>query len=205
MEVNYSAGMVTHSFWYAEFNIFICLLNEGKTYNEIKQLSKEDNIFIASTEARAKDTYNVLKRRISTLDNELIKLYTTMDIRNKKLINLISIMKVDRLFFEFMLEVTKEKIRIQQLEVSPKDFHVFFNSKKIQNQKIANWKPYTIKRLSSTYLTFLSESGLLREISNNHKLIEIPIVDIHLQEYLETHGDQAIMNVFSGGRNGYTR
>ena len=41
----YSAVATNHLFWFLEFKKYINLLNEGKTNDDIKQLSINENIF----------------------------------------------------------------------------------------------------------------------------------------------------------------
>ena len=48
----YSAGAVKFSFWFMEFRKEVQLLAQGKTFEEIKKLSEEENIFGATTPAR---------------------------------------------------------------------------------------------------------------------------------------------------------
>lgn len=50
----YSAGAVKFSFWFMEFRKEVQMLSAGKSFDEIKKLSEDENIFGASTPARAK-------------------------------------------------------------------------------------------------------------------------------------------------------
>ena len=49
----YSAGAVKFSFWFIEFRKTVQLLAEGKSFSEIKLLNEQENIYSASTKARA--------------------------------------------------------------------------------------------------------------------------------------------------------
>ncbi len=49
----YSAGAVKLSLWFMEFRKEVQLLSKGMTFDEIKALNAEENIFGASTPARA--------------------------------------------------------------------------------------------------------------------------------------------------------
>ena len=63
----YSAGAVSYTFWFLEFRKVVQLLAEGKTYDEIKKLSEEENIFGAPSKARAKNIYSATTARIKAL------------------------------------------------------------------------------------------------------------------------------------------
>lgn len=56
----YSAGAVKHSFWFMEFRKVVSLRLEGKTWEEIKRLNEEENIFGAPTTLRATQIFNTV-------------------------------------------------------------------------------------------------------------------------------------------------
>ena len=41
---NYSAGAVKHAFWFMEFRKVVTLRYEGRTWEEIKKASEEENL-----------------------------------------------------------------------------------------------------------------------------------------------------------------
>ena len=62
----YSATMVSHSFWFAEFQAYIELLNAGYSEDDIRAKAEEDNYFKQKTAARTQDLLKVLKKRLVT-------------------------------------------------------------------------------------------------------------------------------------------
>jgi len=64
----YSAGAVKLSFWFMEFRKVVELRSQGKTYEEIKQLSQDENLFAAPTPARAKQISSTVTTRVQCLD-----------------------------------------------------------------------------------------------------------------------------------------
>ena len=56
----YSAGAVKFSFWFIEFRKTVQLLAEGKSFSEIKLLNEQENIYSASTKARAQMIYSTV-------------------------------------------------------------------------------------------------------------------------------------------------
>ena len=109
VEETYSAGLISQSFWFVEMKKVIKLIDDGKSEEEIKKMCIEENLFGAAKEYRAKRIYGYIWNRAKRLDKTLIDLFCTSDLATQKVINLIAILRSDRLFFEFMFEVYREK------------------------------------------------------------------------------------------------
>jgi hypothetical protein len=71
----YSAGMVKHSFWYAEFKKILMLLSDGKSMEEIKHMSWDNNIFAAPTKERAAQIYNTVSNRVRSLPRDFFAVF----------------------------------------------------------------------------------------------------------------------------------
>ena len=76
----YSAGAVKFSFWFLEFRKEVQMLASGKTYDQIKKLNEEENIFGASTPARAKMIYSTVTARITSLADRYYTLFLESDV-----------------------------------------------------------------------------------------------------------------------------
>ena len=179
----YSAGLVSQSFWFVEFKGIVKLIESGRTDDEIKTLCLEENFFGASKEYRAKRIYGYIWNRVKQMDEAMIKLFVESDLATQKIINLICILKMDRLFFEFIYEVYREKAILGFDKIEDVDMNIFFNEKEIQNADIANWKDATKKRLRNIYTNYMIDANLLT-LENNEKKITIPILDIALERHL---------------------
>ena len=70
--MNYSAGLVSQSFWFVEIKKIIKLVNDGMTEDEIKNLCIDENLFGAMKEYRAKRIYGYIWNRIKQLDKTMI-------------------------------------------------------------------------------------------------------------------------------------
>ena len=68
---------------------------------DIKKICIDENLFGAAKEYRAKRMYGYIWNRTKKLDKALIDLFCTSDLATQKIINLIAILRSDRLFFEF--------------------------------------------------------------------------------------------------------
>lgn len=193
----YSAGMVSKPFWYIEFKKTIKLLQEGKSFDNIKKLSIEQNIFSVSKEYRAKEIYNCVSGRAKVFDNEMIDLFCKSDIATTKIMALITVIKTDRLFFEFLYEVYREKILLGIRVLENSDFSIFFKNKQMQDETVASWKDYTLKKLSNSYINYLTDAGLL-STSSGRMEITPPILDVVLERYLVATKQSQIVKAITG-------
>jgi len=193
----YSAGLISQSFWFLEFKRIVKLKSEGKTEDEIKTLCLEQNLFGAAKEYRAKRMFGYIMTRVKTLDETMIDLFCTSDLETQKLINLVAILRCDRLFFEFVYEVYREKVLLGVPVIEDADVNIFFNGKEAQNDDVASWTDATMKKLKNCYLNFMTDANLLTVI-NKEKRITPPVLDIALERYLTATGDGPIAKAISG-------
>ena len=193
----YSAGLVSQSFWFVETKRIIKLIHDGKSDDEIKRMCIDENLFSTTKKYRAKRIYGYIKNRIKNLDKELIELFYTSDLITQKVINLIAILKSDRLFFEFMFEVYREKNILGIPVIEDADVNIFFKNKEIQSEDIAAWTDGTKRRLRSIYFNYLTDANLLTAVEKK-KTITPPILDIALERYLEACGESAMIKAITG-------
>ena len=193
----YSSGLVAESFWFTEVKAIIKLLNQGKSWDDIRTMCLEENLLGISKEYRAKRIYGYLKNRIQTLDEGLMEIFLTSDLSTQKLINIIAVSKQNKLFFEFLYEVYREKIQMGIKEFEDSDVTIFFKNKQNQNEEIAHWTDVTLKRLKSTYINFMTDAGLI-SIEGKEKKVTAPIMDITLERYLLSQSDSKYVNAITG-------
>lgn len=107
------------------------------------------------------------------------------------------ILRSDRLFFEFMFEVYREKNILGLREIEDADLNIFFKNKEIQSEDIANWSDNTKRRLRSIYVNYLTDANLITVVDKK-RMITPPILDIALERYLNDCGDGAIIKAITG-------
>lgn len=197
VEETYSAGLISQSFWFVEMKKVIKLIDDGKSEEEIKKMCIEENLFGAAKEYRAKRIYGYIWSRAKRLDKTLIDLFCTSDLATQKVINLIAILRSDRLFFEFMFEVYREKNIFGIPVIEDADVNIFFKNKEIQSEDIAAWTDGTKRRLRSIYFNYLTDANLLTVVDKK-KTITPPILDIALERYLEACGESVIIKAITG-------
>ena len=197
IEQNYSAGIMSQSFWFNEFRQLLKLKRENCEPDEMKKRVIEENLFGAPNEYRAKRIYGYLINRVSVVEKELSDLFFSSDLATQKLINLIAVLRGDRLFFEFLYEVYRDKIILGEKTLELSDGKIFFNHKETQDDNVLAWKDQTKKRVQSAYFNFMIEANLL-EIVDKKKLITPPLLDIALENYLRSNGETAIIKAITG-------
>lgn len=193
----YSSGIAAESFWFVEFRQIIQLRYDSKSWDDIKDLCINDNLLGVTKEYRAKRIYGNLKRRIDALDEELIDIFINADVPTQKIINIFSMAKINRLFFEFLYELYREKIILGVMELEDSDINIFLKNKQDQHEDISKWTDVTMKRLRSTYINFLRDAGLLTVI-DKQKAITPPILDVVLENYLKDNGENQVLKAIRG-------
>lgn len=195
----YSAGAVKFSFWFLEFRKVVGLLDSGKSFEDLKRINEEENIFGASTPARAAMILSTVSNRIKCLDDSFYKLFLESDMVTQKLFCLSAVLAHDTLFFDFMFEVVREKMIIGSNELSDSDIRVFFKNKQEQEPDVAKYTDQTLQRLGRSYKTQLFEAGLLDDNNRaaTRKILK-PILDPILKHWLEDYGFEPIAKAIEG-------
>ena len=127
-KTKYSAGLVSQSFWFIEFKKVIKLLQEGFNFEQIKRMCLEKNLFGTSKESRAKRMYGYISNRAKDFDDTLITLFCSSNISTEKIMALIAILNTDKLFFEFMYEVYRDKVILGINQLEDSDINIFFTN-----------------------------------------------------------------------------
>lgn len=193
----YSSGLVAESFWFIEFKKIIMLRKDGKSWDDIRDICLNDNLLGISKEYRAKRIYGYLKNRIDVLDEGLINVFIDADLSTQKIINIIAIAKKNRLFFEFLYEVYREKLLLGVIELTASDINIFFKNKQEQDEDISKWTDVTLKRLRSTYMNFLTDAGLLTVIDKQRRITP-PVLDILLENHLKDNEEMQMLKAIRG-------
>ena len=197
----YSAGAVKFALWFMEFRKEVQLLAQGKTFEDIKTLSVEENIFGASTPARAAMIYSTITARIRNLDQSFYPLFMDSDVSTQKLYALTGCFAHDTLFFDFMYEVVREKMIIGTSVLTDADIRIFFKDKQAQDENVAIWTDQTLVRLGKSYKTHLFEAGLLDDnMRAEERKILKPILDPVFKHWLEDYGYGQVAKAMEGIR-----
>lgn len=181
--MKYSASIISSSFWFLESKKVAELILEGYSKDEILNTALEHNIFQVETERRVRDITNTTYRRLKSFPEEVLEYFVRVDVNSAKVFVLISILKHDKLFFEFMYEVFREHIILGDLTLKNKDYEMFFDNKAYQSDIVSEWVDETRSRLKRSYNTMLSEAGVL-DTSSKDRVILLPFIDLKFKDFL---------------------
>ena len=195
--MQYKSTIKSRPYLYKQTKKVATLINNGMKIEDIKQKAIEDNIFQLESEARKKEIASAITLRLKNIDSYIIDKIETSNIETSKFLVLYTIVKTDRLFFEFINEVYKEKILLKDLYIRDKDFGVFFQNKREQSERISSWSEYTFKKLKQVYIKILFESGLIANQTGD-KEIRIPIIENDVKDYLYSIGDKIFVDAMLG-------
>lgn len=193
----YRTAIKSQSFLYIETKKAAKLILQGLDEDQIRDKSLAYNIFQVNTDARKTEIASAVVTRLKALDSFFIEKLVNADIQTSKLIAIYSIMKTDRLFFEFMNEAYKDKIILRDNFIWDKDFNIFFDRKKEQSAKVASWTDYTFYKLKQVITRILNEAGLIRNEGRKREVVR-PIVENSVVEHFKKIGDTVYLNIFTG-------
>lgn len=195
--MEYKSTIKSRPYLYKETKKAAILLNSGLKINELKVKAVEENIFQVESETRMKELASIIITRLKELDKYLIDKIENSNIETSKIIVLYAIIKNDRLFFEFMNEVYKEKLLLRDLFIRDKDFNTFFQSKREQSEKVSSWSEYTFKKIKQVYIRMLFECGLIENQRGDRK-IKTPILESEVKDYIYKIEGKIYVNAIIG-------
>lgn len=199
LEEKYNAGLMAQSFWFVEFKKIVILRHNNVDYEEIKRRCIDENLFGAINPTREKRMCGYLLTRLKSMDDRLVELFVMSDVSIQKLINLITIMNTNRLFFEFVYEVYRNKLIVGNYSIDLKDGNIFFAQKEAQNDDLASWNDSTKKKLRSLFLKLLSEADLVKWTDEKKKTRKINrvFISLELENYLKST-DMSLYKAIAG-------
>ena len=183
-----------------EFKKVMTLLNDGRTFDEIKELNKTENIFETKTLTRSKQVFNTVSGRIKTLDPSVYPIFVNGDLTAQKQIALIADLAYDTLFFEFVYHVLREKMLVGSDEYEDSDMRIFFKNIREQDERASKWTEATLKRLGGSYNSQLLEAGMIeRSGQGQHtKRILKQILDRDVENWLLEHDMELMIKALTG-------
>lgn len=195
--MKYSAGMVSQLYWFNETKDTVRCMNNGIDIKDIFEIKvMKENMYQIKADDRKKRAFNCIMRRLNALPKDLTLKIDTMDISSAKILVLIGIMKTDLLFFEFVFEVFREKIKLGEKKIDNKDLNLFFDNKIAQSEVVQKWSDSGIKKLKNCYIKLLVEAGLLDSVKER-KIIP-PLINYRISDQLVEAGMETYVNAVKG-------
>ena len=196
--MNYSAGMVSQVFAFVEAKKLADLLSKGLTKDEAWEKVETENLFQLRNATRLRRTFNYVYTRLESLPGEMMKLLLVLDAENAKVLVLISIMKTDLLFFEFVYEVYRGKIIVGEKTIENRDMNAFFDEKASQSDIVNGWSEAGVQKLKNCYLRNLADAGLME--STKTRVLKPALINYRLEEMLEKYDMGTYLNAVKGVR-----
>ena len=195
----YSAGAVKHCFWFMEFRKVISLRAEDMSWEEIKSLNENENIFGAPTSLRATQIFNTVSARVKSLDDSFYDVFAGCDLASQKLFALVAAMAYDALFGALVYELVREKMIIGSNELSDSDLRIFFKNKQKQDENAAKWTEATIKKLMVSYKSMLYEAGVINKAKDVREIYK-PLPDPAMERWMQDNGLTYELKAITGVR-----
>ena len=158
--MEYNASATKHLFWFVETRETARLLG-NHSMDETRQIVIDENLYQQKSESRLINEFGCIKKRLEALPEELQRMMVTADLGTGKLIAFIGCMASDRLLFDLMYEVYRQKLYLGELNITDADLNIFFKDKKDQNEKVAAITDTSVKKLKQVYCKYMFEAGLL--------------------------------------------
>lgn len=200
----YRAGAVKVAFWFSEFRKMVELLEAGRTFDEIRRMAIEENVFGASTVTRRRQVFSTVSARVRSLDSSFRPVFLQGALAEQKQFALAAALAHDTLFFEIFHGVIHEKMMLGVFSCTSIDIRIFLEGIQSRDERASHWTAATIQRLVRSYLAMLTEAGILAPRmsmrgarADDERTIEPPILDENVRNWLLAHDMPEIVCAFS--------
>ena len=194
--MEYNASATKHLFWFVETRETARLLGKH-SMDEVRQIVIDENLYQQKSESRLINEFGCIRKRLEALPEELQRMMVTADLGTGKLIAFIGCMASDRLLFDLMYEVYRQKLYLGEPNISDADLNIFFKDKKDQNEKVAAITDTSVKKLKQVYCKYMFEAGLLTG-KVTEKQVSKPYIDPDLRFTLQRNAMDKYLTVLTG-------
>lgn len=184
--MEYSAGMLSQVFALTEMRKTAELLDKCRSKDEAWEKIQLENLYQLKNPTRLRRTFRYICNRLDALPEEAVKMLPVMDADQAKIVVLVSIMKTDLLFFEFVYEVYREKKILGEKVLAGRDINGFFDDKANQSDIVRGWSEAGIQKLKRCYVKNLVDAGLLED--SRSKVIKPVLIDYRIEELFHGRG-----------------
>ena len=159
------------------------------------EVIRNGNLIQMNSRSQAGRVVSSIVRRLRVLDPHLLEILAHGPLESARIVNIYAIMKTDRLFREFMVEVYLPQARLAEGAITPSDVRRFM-VKAEQSDTVASWSAYLMKRLGSILLQTITEAGLTTGV--RERQIRRVILDRDLTNHLIELGDASYVSIITG-------
>lgn len=188
----YNGGLTREQFLFHEMRTTAKLMDSGLTDEQIVTEIMSANLFQFPTEKMIGNLSRVCVSRLHALnDPALVSVIANQPSDVAKQVCLYSIMKHNRLAWDFMITVIGEKYRLLDNSFSKMDVNAFFMRLQEQDDAVASWSDATIQKIKSVLVRFLVENGYL-DSHRSTVLNPISICDVLEASIRSAHDELAL-------------
>lgn len=186
--------------WYSETKTAVRLmLQEKKTIEEIGRMSREGNIFNASSKSRAVDIQRTIIRRLNAVNESFLRYFDTQPMETQLQLCIVMVMLTDRSFLRFMDLVFREKLIRNDLTLQDAELLAYFHNLQEIDAHTAKWTDAGMKKARDNYKAILKEAGLTSDQGTTRDIIR-PIVSKETKDFLVAEGLERLYLILAGER-----
>ena len=196
MDKGYNGSLTREKFLFYEIRIVAKLVFEGLSNDDIITRIHAENLFQFPTEKLIDNIANVCLKRVEALKSkEYIDILANGSVETAKQVNLLAMMKYNRLVWDFMTIVIGEKYRTQDLYLTQRDLNVFMTGLKEQSDVVATWSDSTVAKIKQVLKRSIMECGYLDSIKEER--LNPVTISFELEELMKQNGDYAALPAFN--------
>jgi hypothetical protein len=167
--VRYSAVMPAAPFTFQESKLIAGLMLESDDRTAIRQKIHKDNLLQVKTDSNESKIFNYVYNRLELISDDMKRIIIQGEDADARFVNLISIMKYDLLFRDFVIEVYFERL-IDKNPITDYDIMSFFERKGREDPNVASWKYVTVFKLRRLFTRVLFEAGFLKTSTGSREI-----------------------------------
>ena len=191
----YKASITREPFLFYEMRTTARLLADGLSEAEVIQRIVKENLYQYPTERSLKRMASACVRRLKGMhNNQLIAAVAAFAQDEAKQICLYAMMKEHRLISDFMLTVIGEKYRTQDDAFGRIDVNVYFNRLQAQDDGVATWSDFTIRKLKGILIRILVYNGYLDNMRATR--LNPVLISPLLEQAIRSGGDTCMLPAF---------
>ncbi len=185
--------------WSRETRQTVEMLQEGKSLDEIKQLSETENVYNAISKSRANEIRTVVFRRLRAVDEAFLAFFADQPVEIQKLLCIVLVLLTDHTFLRFMDEVYREKLIVGNTDLADADFFSFLHKLQAEDAHAAKWTDAALGKIRDNFKSILREGGLLTESGNPRKILR-PLMGKEQEDFFQAEGIGYLYKILAGER-----
>ena len=144
-----------------EMEVVVPLLLEHSDWDAVGKLVIGQNLLQLTSPASSVRVFREVRQRLQTLDPETLKIFTELDLDEKRSVALIAACKNYSFIFDFIRITLKDKVQVFDQTLREEDLDVFWNYQTIEHPELEEIADSTKKKLKQVLVRLLAEAKLL--------------------------------------------